>query len=278
MKCPKCGYLAFDTVTRCRHCGFELALTAPGAFDDLTLTHDARTTQAASSDDWELGDAPDAPDAAPVDRFRDVSLFDEPPPPPNPTVRRPPSGPRRPLPTETLPPVTLFDDERWDHRDDEGTVASRRTSGAITLDDDLEATPLEPAGPLERLLARLVDVLVLLCVDMVTVYLALRVLGLPLSRVLSLPRWPLLVFVLGHHLAYLLLLGARGQSLGQLWVGIRVVGRDGEERPGLARALVRTPALLLLALPVGLGHLPMLLQREMRGLHDLLAGTRVVRT
>ena len=79
-------------------------------------------------------------------------------------------------------------------------------------------------------------------------------------------------------LAYLLLLGARGQSLGQLWVGIRVVGRDGEERPGLARALVRTPALLLLALPVGLGHLPMLLQREMRGLHDLLAGTRVVRT
>ena len=53
MKCPKCGYLGFETVERCRNCGYDFSLAAeppvpdlpirrsaaaPTLLDDLTLT------------------------------------------------------------------------------------------------------------------------------------------------------------------------------------------------------------------------------------------------
>ena len=28
MKCPKCQYIGFDGHTRCRHCGYDLSLSA----------------------------------------------------------------------------------------------------------------------------------------------------------------------------------------------------------------------------------------------------------
>ncbi len=37
MKCPKCGYLGFETGDRCRNCGYDFSLTAPPGDDDLTL-------------------------------------------------------------------------------------------------------------------------------------------------------------------------------------------------------------------------------------------------
>ena len=37
MKCPKCGYLGFEAVERCRNCGYEFSLTTAGAAVDLTL-------------------------------------------------------------------------------------------------------------------------------------------------------------------------------------------------------------------------------------------------
>jgi uncharacterized RDD family membrane protein YckC len=43
------------------------------------------------------------------------------------------------------------------------------------------------------------------------------------------------------------------------------------------RALKRTMLSLVLAIPVGLGLLPALFDRQHRGLHDRFAGTRVVR-
>jgi uncharacterized RDD family membrane protein YckC len=37
MKCPKCGYLGFETGDRCRNCGYDFSLTAPPTDAELTL-------------------------------------------------------------------------------------------------------------------------------------------------------------------------------------------------------------------------------------------------
>lgn len=78
----------------------------------------------------------------------------------------------------------------------------------------------------------------------------------------------------GFYHAYLV--GACGQSLGKMALGIRVERPDG--RPvGYGRALWRWAAYILSALPMGLGFLLIALPPWKRGLHDWVAGTRVVR-
>jgi uncharacterized RDD family membrane protein YckC len=42
MKCPKCGYLGFEDVERCRNCGYEFSLTTAPAIPDLTIRRDTR--------------------------------------------------------------------------------------------------------------------------------------------------------------------------------------------------------------------------------------------
>jgi uncharacterized RDD family membrane protein YckC len=68
-----------------------------------------------------------------------------------------------------------------------------------------------------------------------------------------------------------------GQTLGKMAAGIRVVPADSASTLDVGRAFVRTAAWLLLAIPAGLGLLTTVFSRDRRGLHDRLAGTRVVR-
>jgi uncharacterized RDD family membrane protein YckC len=66
-----------------------------------------------------------------------------------------------------------------------------------------------------------------------------------------------------------------GRTPGKGIVGLRVVTSQGlAVTPG--RALLRTVMLPLAAVVLGLGLLPILLGRDRRGLHDLIAGTAVV--
>jgi uncharacterized RDD family membrane protein YckC len=66
-----------------------------------------------------------------------------------------------------------------------------------------------------------------------------------------------------------LLTGLLGYSIGKRILGLKVENRDG--RPiGILRALVRT-ALLCLAIPA------LVMTEDRRGLHDLAAGSRVIR-
>ena len=71
---------------------------------------------------------------------------------------------------------------------------------------------------------------------------------------------------------------ATGQTLGKMVTGLRVVAADRDSLPGVGRATVRSLLSLVLALPAGLGLLPGVLSHDGRGLHDRLAGTRVVRS
>src|SRR5262245_44232000 len=37
MKCPKCGYLGFEHVDRCRNCGYDFSLSTPAADPDISI-------------------------------------------------------------------------------------------------------------------------------------------------------------------------------------------------------------------------------------------------
>ena len=67
----------------------------------------------------------------------------------------------------------------------------------------------------------------------------------------------------------------RGQTVGMMAVHIKVAGRD-RRRLSFRRALARTLAFPLSMLPLGLGLLTILFDRENRALHDYLAGSVVL--
>jgi hypothetical protein len=59
MKCPKCGYLGFEDVRRCRNCGYDFSLTSAPSLPDLPI----RTADATPRplEDLEFVDAAAAP-------------------------------------------------------------------------------------------------------------------------------------------------------------------------------------------------------------------------
>lgn len=75
---------------------------------------------------------------------------------------------------------------------------------------------------------------------------------------------------------YLSIGNARGSTLGKRTVGLKVVSADTGDAPGVAAALVRTTAQLLLPLTLGAAYAIAALDPLRRTLHDRLAGTVVV--
>jgi uncharacterized RDD family membrane protein YckC len=62
MKCPKCGYLGFEDVRRCRNCGYDFSLTSDPAIPDLLIRRDDNTP--SPLDDLALVDGAIAPQPA----------------------------------------------------------------------------------------------------------------------------------------------------------------------------------------------------------------------
>ena len=88
----------------------------------------------------------------------------------------------------------------------------------------------------------------------------------------------------GQLLPYLLVLivlydvllnGTFGATLGKMAVGARITCVDGS-RLNYGRALLRSLAARFVEMTFCIGYLPILVRPDKRGLHDLLAGTRVV--
>ena len=75
---------------------------------------------------------------------------------------------------------------------------------------------------------------------------------------------------------FILFVGWRGQTVGKMLLGLKVIQVTGEE-VGYARALVRWMGQCLGLLLFGLGFLMVAISRRKQGLHDKLAGTSVVR-
>lgn len=78
-----------------------------------------------------------------------------------------------------------------------------------------------------------------------------------------------------HAVYFVVFVGGCGQTPGKMLCGIAVVSRD-NTAVGYGRAFLRWIGYGLALIPLGLGFLGVLLTDERRGLHDWIAGTRVI--
>ena len=302
MKCPKCGYIGFETSDRCRNCSYEFALavreaesspldvSGPAATDgplaDLVLTSAPLAPErrrATPGRELDLDRIIGAPDSAP-----DLPLFDAqaagdaalaprparsvpgghpgtPPAVPSPTPRRP-LAVRRATPD----PVRFrsHQPEPRPVRNLELPLPSDRAASAGEIDDG----PAE-AAPRPRLFAALTDAGLLFAIDALVLYFTLRLCSLGLGEVGLLPLMPMAAFFVLLNGGYLLAFtAATGQTIGKMAFGLKVVGVSGAMSP--LTALVRSAGCLVSAATLGAGLAPALFGG--RALHDRLAGTVVV--
>ena len=88
----------------------------------------------------------------------------------------------------------------------------------------------------------------------------------------------LVVFFALPLLYYVLLTGLRGQTLGKMALGVKVIGEDGQA-PGLGYAALReTVGKIVSTIALFLGFLWIAWEPGKRGWHDYIAGTHVIKT
>jgi uncharacterized RDD family membrane protein YckC len=87
--------------------------------------------------------------------------------------------------------------------------------------------------------------------------------------------WVILGFFAWEFFYYAYFWTASGKTPGMVLLGVQVVGQEGGHA-GTRRGLVRTLAFPLSFILVGLGFAGILLGRDRRALHDVIAGTAVV--
>lgn len=313
MKCPKCGYLGFETGDRCRNCGYDFSLLvpAPATAPDLAIrTDDAETgapelwldrldrsmdevTHVEPATDHLIGVPPAPPSvteaALPLfnpDDPDDIPLITLPAAPRPPlAVRRTPDTPRlRAVPRALrarAPELDFHTEQPEPTPDPESEIepspdpSSRTTPAASTA----APAPSAPARSRQvggrRLAAGVIDHLILFAIDLGVLYFTLRMAGLGVDEVRLLPIVPMLTFVGLVKISYFSAFTAiGGQTIGKMALGIRVVAdRGAVDGVGAVR---RTLASVLSLAPLGLGYLPAFVGADRRALHDRLTGTRVV--
>jgi len=310
MKCPKCDYLGFERVERCRNCGYDFSLTSTVTVPDLTLRSGDR--ELAPLDDLSLIDAATAPppaiamaDASPdLDRVlgdsrvaaRRVSQESRAEPtlleaPDDEPLIKHASAPRAPLAVRrATPEVPRLRNEQpraqtlelaLDGEPDapSGVLTPGQRAGRVPWPPPRSEQPEyyeENATVIARVLAVAIDLLLLAAIDAVVIYFTMQICGLTLEDLGILPKGPLLAFLLVQNGGYFVAFTAGGQTLGKMAAGIRVVPTESASLD-LGRAFLRELMWFLLAVPAGLGFVPALFSRDHRGLHDRFAGTRVVR-
>jgi uncharacterized RDD family membrane protein YckC len=283
MKCPKCQYFSFDSGERCRNCGYDFSLSADAPAepsDDLRIQTGAEALGPLA--DFSLNDTPNLPLFTREGGDPDAPLVMPSATPRVPlSVRR--GAPTAPRPRQRKPDVTP---EPWLALDTESPLDATPEPAAVPAPHQADA-PREPdeLTPVASVIARLgggvIDVLLLGGIDLAVIYFTLRVLGLPLNDVLTLPAAPMVSFLLLLDGGYLsMFIAAGGQTIGKMAAGTRVVPADpaapAHERVTFGQAVVRAGGYIVSALPVGLGFLPAFFG-ERRALHDRLADTRVVK-
>lgn len=293
MKCPKCGYVGFESVTRCRNCGYEFSLAAPH-IPELTI-RDESDKHESPPDDLALvnAPAPEAPNSTllqNVDRALghgvrtftpDRTLFQE---SDEPLIRRA-SAPRTPLSvrratpevprvrTQTKMPML----ELGSDQPDPGPRMHRARSVMQDRPSDSEAADFEPASMMSRFVAAAVDLSILAVIDVVVIYFTMQICGLTIDDLSVLPKGPLLAFLLVQNGGYLVAFTAGGQTLGKMAAGIKVIASESDVTLDVGHSVLRTAVWAVLAIPAGLGFLTAFFSQDRRGLHDRCAGTRVVR-
>ena len=93
MRCPKCSYLSYDDVERCRNCGYDFALATTAREPEPPVPVDPtghpRTWEPSRRRRSVSMDTPSPDEGGPLD----LPLFEEPTAPEPPPVAIPPAGP-----------------------------------------------------------------------------------------------------------------------------------------------------------------------------------------
>jgi len=306
MKCPKCGYLGFEPVDRCRNCGYEFSLASPAAADLELPLRSATSGGPASSPaagastpaDLPLFGAPimaDTPLTADTPLADDTPLITKASPP------RPPLAVRRATPDvprlRTMAPRAATLDLGLEVPPHEPARATPAQPVRTTPAQPVRATPaqLARAGSVDssapdhsvdaaedatlgaRLIAVILDAAILGAIDVIVIYFTLQICGVGLDEWRVLPWAPLAAFFVLQNGGYLVGFTAGGQTLGKMAAGIKVISAESASPVDVGRAFVRELTWVALAVPAGLGLLSTVFSPDRRGLHDRFAGTRVVR-
>jgi uncharacterized RDD family membrane protein YckC len=270
MKCPKCGYLGFESGDQCRNCGYEFSLSV-SKVDPLDLALDLGPDE--SRPPLDLDRIIGAPEPAQPD---DLPLFLDDAPLVSGAARpRAPLGVRRATPeVPRARPRATKTPSTAEMLFDAAPAAIGRTFAPSTSSETSAETP---AAPWSRILAALVDIALLFALDASILYFTLRLLGLPTVQMFELPLLPLVAFFLllngGYFIAFTTV---GGQSIGKMALGIKVISQEESAVP-IGRATLRTLAYFASALPLGAGFLAGMISADRLTLHDRLAHTRVVR-
>ncbi len=306
MRCPKCQYISFDNGDRCRNCGYEFSLTTTSRPSDLPIQTgdepigplvDLALEVSPPAGRREPAAVPDVVVPAsprPITGSFDLPLFKE--------RRTPEDSPRvaaalseragrraegarvlsvrRATATPPRSPSRTPDEPVLGFGFDDAPTATARFSSAVTvIEADGKDTPAASASLGLRLLAGVIDALILGAIGSLVLYLTLRICSVPLSRLAVIPPVPFVSFLLLIAGGYFTLFtAAGGQTIGKMAVGIKVVPMD--ERQGrvpLGNSMLRAAAYAISALPAGLGFFPALVAADRRAIHDRLADTRVVK-
>jgi uncharacterized RDD family membrane protein YckC len=289
MRCPKCHYISFGSVDRCRNCGYELSFAPEAKPLDLPIQNaDEPVGPMRDLQLGERGSAQGMTEQTPAGRSAtaprlDLPLFSDRAIPDDAPLISAPSVPRPPLAVRRAQPAV----PRPKPEKGPGESAAVRKRGlpnepAVSPSGELVVAPI-----LARLVAGVIDVVILLSIDGAVLYFTLRVLELPVADIAMLPPVPLAVFLLLLNGGYLATFtAAGGQTIGKMLAGIKVVaerpaddqGFDGFSlRVTLGAAVLRAAAYLVSLMPAGLGFAAILFDADGRALHDRLSDTRVIK-
>ncbi len=150
--------------------------------------------------------------------------------------------------------------------------------GRAEIDEAREPVlELGVASGMERVVSGAIDLVFVGLIQLTLFYLTTHLVA---QRVGALPRSALVAMgLVGAVMAasyFLFFWSLSGQTLGKLLTGSRVVDRRGGAL-GFGRAALRLAAALVAALPLGAGFIGLWTDRERRGWHDRIAGTKVIR-
>ncbi len=301
MKCPKCGYLGFEAVDRCRNCGYDFSLARAATIPELPIRSEA--SQVEPLEDLALLDAAAATPPPPARRSEvgqdldrmlgeadpggELPLFGPPIVDDMPLITRV-SPPRPPLAVRRATPEVprlRSEQPRFQPLDLGLDLDALATSPSVEPGTRAQqaAWPRPPAESEEdaalgsRALATVIDLAILAAIDLAVIYFTMQICGITLGEFGVLPKGPLIAFLLVQNGGYLVSFTAGGQTLGKMAAGIKVVTAGRGAPLDVSRALLRTLMWFVLAVPAGLGFLTALFSHDHRGLHDRFAGTRVVR-
>jgi uncharacterized RDD family membrane protein YckC len=211
-----------------------------------------------------------------------IDAFDDQPLVKVPAVPRPPLSVRRAPDTPRVPPAALsrrrttVDDESQLVLGDEPSPAELMRGRPRSASRVVQADAVEACTPGARLGAAMLDLGMLFAVDLVILYLTLRMAALSFGDWRVLPLAPLIGFLLIIKLAYYWAFTAiGGQTIGKMAMRIRVIADQGiDVDPSVA--LRRTVLAATSVVTLGAAFLPALVRSDRRAMHDHLAHTRVI--